>query len=225
MKVTLISDTHGKHKRWSDLPGGDILIHSGDFMNGGYSKLEAISFFDWFDNIKNYKKKIFIAGNHDRILESDKNWSNDELSKYKTINYLEDSNIIIDDSDIHIWGSPWQPEFCNWAFNLPKGGEELIKKWSLIPERTDILITHGPPFGTLDTVLGKVEKLGCELLSNRVSEVVPKIHVFGHIHSGRGYYFNGQTHFFNASVLDENYYAAWGAWNFDWDPDTNIIKF
>jgi len=86
MKVTLISDTHGKHKRWSDLPGGDILIHSGDFMNGGYSKLEAISFFDWFDNIKNYKKKIFIAGNHDRILESDKNWSNDELSKYKTIN-------------------------------------------------------------------------------------------------------------------------------------------
>ena len=37
MKITFISDTHTKHKQL-DLPGGDILIHSGDIMNSGYSK-------------------------------------------------------------------------------------------------------------------------------------------------------------------------------------------
>ena len=39
-----------------------------------------------------------------------------------------------------------QPVFCDWAFNLERG-EPLQKKWDLIPEDTDILITHGPPIG------------------------------------------------------------------------------
>jgi predicted phosphodiesterase len=42
MKVTLISDTHTKHRNCElDLPGGDLLIHAGDFMNSGYEKTEA----------------------------------------------------------------------------------------------------------------------------------------------------------------------------------------
>jgi predicted phosphodiesterase len=72
MKVTLISDTHTKHRNCeSDLPGGDLLIHAGDFMNSGYEAREAEEFFKWFDSINNYDTKVFIAGNHDRLMEND----------------------------------------------------------------------------------------------------------------------------------------------------------
>ena len=38
MRITFISDTHTKHRHCElDLPGGDLLIHAGDFMNSGYN--------------------------------------------------------------------------------------------------------------------------------------------------------------------------------------------
>ena len=46
------------------------------------------------------------------------------------------------------YGSPWQPEFCDWAFNV-KRGEDILEKWNLIPETVDVLVTHGPPFGKI----------------------------------------------------------------------------
>jgi len=57
--------------------------------------------------------------------------------------YLEDSGTVI--NGIRIWGSPWQPWFCDWAFNVERG--ELMKYWKLIPTDTDVLMTHGPPIG------------------------------------------------------------------------------
>ena len=42
-----ISDTHSQHRRLTQLPDADILVHSGDFtMNG--SEQEAIDFANWF---------------------------------------------------------------------------------------------------------------------------------------------------------------------------------
>jgi Icc-related predicted phosphoesterase len=126
----------------------------------------------------------------------------------------------------NIYGSPWQPEFYNWAFNLPKNGFGLAGKWEAIPDNTDILITHGPAFGTLDTVVGRRhDHLGCELLAERIEVVKPKIHICGHIHSGYGYYWNGHTHFFNASVLDEQYEYTQKPMTFDWNKETNEIEF
>ena len=82
----------------------------------------------------------------------------------------------------------------------------MAGKWEAIPDNTDILITHGPAFGTLDTVAGRPwDNLGCELLTQRIEVIKPKIHVCGHIHSGYGYEFKDGTHFFNAAVLDEQY--------------------
>ena len=49
--------------------------------------------------------------------------------------------------------------------------------------------------------------------------------VCGHIHDGYGYYFNGHTHFFNASLLNEQYNYTNKPFTFDWNKDTNIIEF
>jgi len=105
---------------------------------------------------------------------------------------------------IKIWGSPWQPEFHNWAFNLPRG-EKIMEKWNLIPNDVDILVTHGPAFGKLDFVPYDGLNVGCEDLLIKIQEIKPKIHVSGHIHSGRGVVFSEGTLYVNASVLNDRY--------------------
>src|SRR5690606_9104680 len=101
------------------------------------------------------------------------------------------------------WGSPITPYFHNWAFNR-KRGAKIKAHWDLIPDDTDILITHGPPFGILDeTVYSK--RTGCEELLLRVYQVQPKYHIFGHIHEDYGMLAKRETTFVNASVLDDRY--------------------
>jgi Icc-related predicted phosphoesterase len=197
MKITLISDTHSFHDQLQ-LAGGDLLIHAGDVTARG-SELEVMQFLRWFKNQK-YAHKVFVAGNHDWFFEM-------ESAEYiqslipKEVIYLNDSGICID--GFTIWGSPIQPTFFNWAFNRDRG-EEINKHWQLILENTDILITHGPPFGILDQTL-QGEKVGCEMLLEKVNEIKPKLHVFGHIHEGYGMINKETTTFVNASVLDIRY--------------------
>jgi predicted phosphodiesterase len=237
MRITLLSDSHNKHHEiTNDLPGGDLLIHAGDFMNSGYSQYEAEDFFKWFDKINNYDTKVLIAGNHDRLMQDRSDEAQDILTGYKTIEYLQDEDLVLyydghngdrPEDNIRIYGSPWQPYFHNWAFNLPKNGEELQAKWEAIPSNTDILVTHGPAQTYLDEAGAPYNTplLGCELLKERIELIKPKIHVCGHIHGGYGYYFNGHTHFFNASLLNEQYNYANKPFTFDWNKDTNIIEF
>ena len=229
MKITLISDTHNKHKLITDdLIGGDLLIHAGDISSMGYEH-EILEFCKWFNSIDNYDHKVFIAGNHDWGFQNNIDRINQIINSYKTINYLQDDWLKVSydqtDSMVNIYGSPWQPEFYNWAFNLPRKGNQLKEKWDNIPTDTDILITHGPVYGYVDKVVGQYENLGCELLTERIKEIKPKIHVCGHIHSGYGYTFDGDTHYINASVLNEQYSYSNKPLTIDWNPKTNEIQF
>lgn len=229
MILTIISDTHNKHKQITeDLPGGDLLLHAGDISSMGY-KHEILSFLNWFNKVKGYGDKIFIAGNHDWGFQDDPEMVKELLETVPTVTYLQDELEVIGDdyqTAIKIWGSPWQPEFYNWAFNLPKNGEELKEKWDMIPMNTDILITHGPAWGYVDDVEGRRgDHLGCELLAERIKVVKPKIHICGHIHTGNGYMFDGDTHYINASVLNERYNYAHKPFQVDWNPETNELIF
>ena len=228
IKLTIISDTHNKHKLLTgDLPGGSLLLHSGDISSMGYEH-EIREFAKWYDGL-NYDHKVFIAGNHDWGFQNNVEKVKGILTEYKTIDYIQDELMTVQEGDgpeVKIWGSPWQPEFYNWAFNLPKNGEELKAKWDMIPEGIDILITHGPAWGILDDVEGNRNvHLGCELLADRIKVVKPKIHVCGHIHSGYGYVFDGDTHYINASVLNEEYYYGNKPLMVEWDPKTNEMEF
>ncbi len=228
MRITFISDTHNKHKQVTEtLPGGDLIIHAGDLSSMGY-KHEIESFCTWFNKLNQYEQKVFIAGNHDWMFQRDPAKAKEIYSSYGGINYIQDEQIhiqILDHPEIKIYGSPWQPEFYNWAFNLPRDGEELEKIYDAIPDGVDILVTHGPANGFLDKVIGGWENLGCEVLARAIKKKKPKIHVCGHIHSGYGYYFDGETHYINASVLDERYYFTQKPLTVDWNPETNEIEF
>ena len=234
MKLTIISDTHTKHKHVTDdLPGGDLLLHAGDLSSMGHEH-EIREFATWYNKQNKYNHKVFIAGNHDWGFEINPKKAKEIVGQYPDITYLQDDWVNVGDSDPHdtdvntvkIWGSPWQPEFYNWAFNLPRNGEVLKEKWDMIPDDIDILITHGPAWGILDDVEGNRNvHLGCELLAERIKQIKPKIHICGHIHTGYGHYYDGHTHYFNAAVLNERYLYSHTPWNIDWNPITNEIQF
>ncbi len=222
MNITFISDTHSKHNQLnSHLHGGDTIIHSGDMSSMG-NKHEIENFLKWFDKL-NYKYKIFIAGNHDWGFQDHPEQVKELLNEYPDVIYLEDEFVIIE--DVKIYGTPWQPWFMSWAFNLPRKSEILKGKWDKIPKNVDILITHTPPYGILDKVNGRGENLGCELLLNTVNDVKPKICVFGHIHSGNGYIRNDDTHFINASILNEEYIYNFKPITVEWNKESNDITF
>lgn len=228
MIITFISDTHSKHNKITqDLIGGDLLVHSGDLSSVG-KEHEIRKFFKWFNSLNNYTYKVFIPGNHDRYFELFPDTVRNLVAQYPNIIMLKDTEVILD--GVKIYGSPWQPEFCDWSFNLPANSKELERVWSFIPEDTDILLTHGPVFGTLDRVLGDYINLGCEKLKERMAIVQPKLHCCGHIHSARGYmprgYDSGNyTHHFNACVLDEQYNYAYKPMTIDWNKETNDVIF
>lgn len=225
--ITLVSDTHSKHAQVTNhLPGGELLLHSGDISNRG-EIYEIESFLKWYKSLSKYDHRVFIAGNHDWGFQDYPGDVSNLLDKYCEVDYLQDGMYVLGDdydSAIKIWGSPWQPRFNNWAFNADRG-EDIKQYWDKIPNGIDILITHGPAFGHLDTVIGQTNNLGCEDLNEAIQRIKPKIHVCGHIHSGHGYKFDGTTHYFNASVLNERYEYAHKPFVFDWDPETNEVTF
>ena len=195
------SDTH-THRGFS-LPDGDVLIHAGDATSNG-TLPEVSQFLAWF-SAQPHRHKIFIAGNHDWLFARASDLASMVLVEHPDVVYLQDSGVEID--GVRFWGSPWQPAFRDWAFNLPRNGPQLLAIWNKIPMGTDVLITHGPPYGVLDQVQGG-EHLGCEALKLRHAEVKPRVHVFGHIHDGYGVAFAGSRVLVNASICDEKYRAS-----------------
>lgn len=210
MRIVCISDTHETKIR--DIPPGDVLVHAGDFTYEGQPDAVA-AFNHWLGNLP-HKHKIVIAGNHDITFDLDyyeKNWkryNSDKQDAIATKNlltnciYLEDSEVTID--GIRFYGSPWQPEFCDWAFNV-KTEEEIRKYWDLIPIGVDVLLTHGPAKGHGGITFDRIE-VGCPELKKAILErVKPTLHVCGHIHEGYGVSKEGNTYFVNASSVNYSY--------------------
>lgn len=228
-KIDLISDTHNKHNQLNGfLEGGELLIHAGDISGRGTLK-EIESFVSWYESL-DFEHKIFIAGNHDFLFEQEYEKSRDILSNYKSIDYLQDELITLfkkdSDEEIKIWGSPWNPKFYDWAFNLERNSDIMKSKWDMIPGDIDILVTHTPPHGVLDRNT-YYEKCGDELLMERIKEIKPKICIFGHIHEANGYHYDAENdiHFINASVLDHRYVFRNLPKSFNWDSGKNEIEW
>ena len=206
MRLVITSDCHGMLQQ-ANLPAGDVLIIAGDVL-GNHSgnpetdaafQLNELRALDEYCATLGFKHLLLIAGNHDWVFQI---YTGAHRS-LKYLTYLQDSGVEID--GVKFYGSPHQPWFFDWAFNEPRGGKALAHYWSLIPNDTEILITHGPPLGILDRPFGKQDSVGCELLLKRVKEVGPRVHCFGHIHGSYGREQIGETLFLNASLCNELY--------------------
>lgn len=181
-KIDCMSDTHSLHRKMNiDNLGGDMVIHAGDFTATGKGYMIE-DFALWYKSLP-YRHHILIAGNHDFDLQNNEDyWKN--YFREKDIIYLRDNFIIVD--GISIYGMPWTPEFYDWAFMYEKGSKFAYDKIDLISDNLDILVTHGPPMGIMDIVRASGENIGCNMLLQKVLQVKPKYHVFGHAHHQYG---------------------------------------
>jgi hypothetical protein len=145
---------------------------------------------------------VWINGNHE--VDCQRMPYSQEIADRTGTHYLEDSGIEL--YGLKIWGSPYQPEFCGWAYQYPRGTD----RWRIIPEGLDILITHGPPLNILDETrryndMHWKENVGCYDLAAEVRAKKPRLHIFGHIHDAYGYHNDGTTKYYNVARCDENY--------------------
>jgi Icc-related predicted phosphoesterase len=187
------------------VPEGDILVHSGDLTNVGEMR-EIIEVGNWFRELSTrFQFIVYCAGNHYWMFQRNRSMALElmNLDPEKVI-YLEDSATTV--MGLKVYGSPVQPTFFDWAFNVDRG-PAIKRYWDLIPEDLDVLITHGPPMGIGDQSVPWIgsKHLGCEELMAAVERTKPKIHAFGHIHGGRGQTKYENTLFLNAAICNEAY--------------------
>ena len=139
---------------------------------------------------------MLVPGNHDRCFQTHR--AEAEALLGPDIHVLIDEGLTLD--GLRLWGSPWQPAYHSWAFNLPRGAA-LAEKWALIPDGLDVLITHGPPRGIGDR--GPVAgRHGCDDLLAAVRRARPALHIFGHIHQDGGFWRSGDTAFTNVTTWE-----------------------
>lgn len=190
MRIICVSDTHAHHHR-TVMPPGDILVHAGDITRRG--ELAEVEDFDRWLGTLPHRHKVVICGNHDFCFQEQP-----AAARARVTNavYLQDEAVELD--GVKIYGSPWQPWYGGWAFNLHPG-PELAAVWAKIPDDTDLLITHGPPAGVLDRTK-RGDLAGCRDLLARVRAVRPRLHVFGHIHEAAGRADVDGTTFVNAAT-------------------------
>lgn len=211
LRLVLMSDTHGRHGGL-EVPAGDLLLHAGDLTpRGSVGQLREAA--RWLASLP-HAHKVVIAGNHDFCLEEQPEEARRILEEEGGVTYLCDEEVTL--MGLRIWGSPWQPWFYDWAFNLARGAA-IAERWALIPPGIDVLITHGPPEGILDrTAAG--ERAGCADLAEAIARVRPRLHVFGHIHEAYGRLTWDGTLYVNASTCDLGYRPLQPPVLFTWPP-------
>jgi predicted phosphodiesterase len=243
MKIIAISDTHGK---LPTIPACDLFIHAGDFCpcfdhSPAYQAhwLETM-FAPWLAEIE-AEHKVFIPGNHDKLFQDHP----DNVPALPAVNLQHTIPLY---QGQRIWGSPWTPYFGGldgrtgqprWAFNFPRldDGRQAFEHWQTLPTSTDIVVTHGPPFGHCDEVYDRAlglrlqKRAGCPQLAARIARVQPDLHIFGHIHMGHQsqeatescffYDANHWTDFHNVSCVDERYAMGRPFTEIDYTPRRN----
>ncbi|GMT27421.1 hypothetical protein PFISCL1PPCAC_18718, partial [Pristionchus fissidentatus] len=205
LKVVCTSDTHELLENIIDLiPDGDVLIHAGDFTNFGDEG--NITLFNELMGQLPHPHKLVIAGNHEMGFDHTEDLSI-RRDKYRhegtpegwelltNVTYLQDSSVEID--GVIFYGSPWHP-LKGYPFYRPR--HLIDHEWSRFPDRIDVLITHVPPLGYMDFYPNASERWGDFSLLNRVNDLRPKFHVFGHNHFNYGAQSNGPTTFMNVAA-------------------------
>lgn len=218
VRIVAFADSHGRHNKLV-VPDGDLLVCAGDFCMG-HGREEILPFLDWFHQQADRfpSGAVFVAGNHDLGLDPERPKYEDSLCDMVmrgTERYLE--NELARVAGLDLYGSPRTPKFGRCAAFMLDCGPAIAAAWKLIPDVTDVLVTHGPPMGLGDVVRAGSRNLGCQDLARRVSELPNlKLHLFGHIHGSGGFCRPvGQTLFANVSVTDESYRLVRNPFVFD----------
>jgi len=201
LRIVATSDIHGYEPK---LPEGDVLVLAGDLTSHGTAaNVDKLS--RWLIRIAtDFKAVIVVAGNHDWWFQERGSSHGSRYGYWREHNiyYLEDDGVTIE--GVRFWGSPWTPQFYNWAFM--DDDDNLRDHFKLIPNDTDVLVTHGPMLGILD-LTERGPNAGSFQLAMAIGRVQPKVHIFGHIHEAYGFHKDPDfpTRFYNVAHCNLQY--------------------
>lgn len=214
MKIVIISDTHSAH-RDVDLPEGDVLLHAGDLCqslgtNFFQQRAHIRDCDDWFGE-QDFKKVICVAGNHDFPFEEG------QISQLKNAVYLQNETYVY--KGVKFFGSPNQLPFYG-AFNARE--ETLERIYEKVDDDTDVIISHGAPYGILDLPRHSGHT-GSHALMSLIARVKPKLVVFGHIHDSYGESEWNGVKLFNASQAGKTWTSMDNKpWIFDLEKEDEV---
>ncbi|TFK32536.1 Metallo-dependent phosphatase-like protein [Crucibulum laeve] len=195
-RFVCISDTHSRTSYF--VPPGDILLHAGDLSSWGYpDQMEKT--LSWLASLP-HSVKIIVAGNHNlcldstigedtmeediSILEATRTRMRSQSIQDTGIYYLEHESMVVtttSDRSWKVYGSPAAPQYARGAFqySTPEEAKEIYRR---IPNDTEILLTHTPPYRILDKTRKGVHA-GCRSLAEQLQMLEScKLNVFGQVH-------------------------------------------
>jgi Icc-related predicted phosphoesterase len=218
VRICATSDFHG---HLPDIPECDLLIIAGDICPMDDHRDFAQSmwmrgpFSEWLENVystSGCREIIGISGNHDFLGDKVfvKGMDGDKILRGLNWVYLMDE--MHEFEGLKIWGCPHTKQFFNWAFMMDPHALEIHHL--AIPKETDIVVTHGPPFGFGDMVprtrkrkdveFLSYERVGSPGLFKWIIDNDPSLVVGGHIHCDQQTRTIGDTIVANVSYVDEH---------------------
>jgi Icc-related predicted phosphoesterase len=232
IKVVAMSDLHGHLPK--NVPQCDVVCIAGDIipLDVQRSLVRSISwllldFKPWADSLP-CDKVIFVAGNHDFVFEElgpNHNNTGADVMKILFGRHKKDTKLVyLQDSSYEykgkrFYGTPWIQDLSDWAFY---GDDNFIEnKWSNIPKRFDVFISHMPPRRSgLGQVFQPGWNYGNDYGSQALAEVLGtrniKYALCGHVHSGQHspVEYNG-CQYVNVSLKDEDYNVNYDMFEFE----------
>jgi len=192
LTICVTSDTHGAKPA---LPFANVLVHAGDWSEYG-TRDESMRAADWLA-AQPHEHKLVTCGNHDKAMLEPEIVAEFER---RGIKVLIDKSIMI--TGYRWFGYPWTVKVGDWAFD---GREDFLKSKALTIPHADVLVSHGPAFGTLDA--DGERRMGCHALAEARLRTKPTLHLFGHIHEGYGHSYSYETGIYsvNAAHMDYSY--------------------
>lgn len=152
LRIVHMSDTHNFLVRSSSfntsfLPAGDILIHSGNFTEAGEDS-EYDQFNSWLGSVSDiYHYRVIVVGNKD-VMQLGNDWDSMRARLPNATHVLCHSEATV--LGLRMYGVPW-----HWGhetnYSLKAGAPDSYRIQD-IPDDVDVLITHGPAFGRLDSI-------------------------------------------------------------------------
>ena len=221
MRLLCLSDMHGELRHYESpahnahvaVIAGDVTPASSQYYGGNPSGMFMQeqwflrTFLPWIETLP-VDHVVMTWGNHDHLGEHPE-WYRSLVPVGHKLRILVNESCVIDGVRFH--GVPQTPRFYDWAFNEDDTPEGLGRFWKLVPDDTDVLISHGPPRGTVDWVgdARRGERVGSATQEAWLkSEDAPNLSVVicGHIHAAGGHHgWCGRTRVENVAIVNEAY--------------------
>ncbi|MBN2881138.1 metallophosphoesterase family protein [Candidatus Woesearchaeota archaeon] len=179
MRILAVTDSHGSKNHFKEIKQKskevDVLVHCGDFTIFGANLKKILK---EFNSLK--IPVILIPGNHEYDVET-----RELSSKLKNIFYIHKNSMIVKDIEFFGYGGDGFSLHDKNFVQISKGFLARIEK-NRKNGMKNVMLFHGPPFGTSLDDLGNKSYCGNKDYTKFIKQSHVDLAFSGHIHENFG---------------------------------------